>query len=102
MKPGLKQRISFGKSIGLSAAHAETLARLPSPESLQDFISAIEINREKNGDTCLTVSETLKQKHAHCIEGAMVAAAALWMNGLPPLLMDMQAEGDDDHVVALF
>jgi hypothetical protein len=88
--------------MGLSAADAETLARLSSPERIQDFICALDINREKSGDTCLTVSETLKQGHAHCIEGAMVAAAAMWMGGARPLLMDMQAKGDDDHVVALF
>jgi hypothetical protein len=32
----------------------------------------------------------------------MLAAAALWVHGEPPLLLDMRAERDFDHVVALF
>src|SRR5438445_8488823 len=32
----------------------------------------------------------------------MLAACALWVHGEPPLLMDLQAERDYDHVVALF
>jgi hypothetical protein len=59
-------------------------------------------NPEHEGDTCLSVREVLRQGHAHCIEGAFVAAAALWINGYPPLLVDMKAHGDDDHVLAVF
>ncbi len=102
MKRGFRQRVSFGRNIGLCARDAAALASLPGPEDIQDFISAFEINREKEGDTCLSVEQTLRHKHAHCIEGAFVAAAALWMAGMPPLLMDMQAKGDDDHVITLF
>ena len=32
----------------------------------------------------------------------MLAAAALWVHGEPPLLLDMRAKRDYDHVVALF
>jgi len=102
MKRGFRKRASFGIDIGLSAGDAATLARLPTPEKIQDFVSALDINREKDGDTCLSVAQALKHGHAHCIEGAFVAACALWMAGSPPLLMDMQAKDDDDHVVALF
>jgi hypothetical protein len=48
------------------------------------------------------VVETLRQRRAHCIEGAFVAACALWVHGEPPLLLDLQARGDDDHVMTLF
>jgi hypothetical protein len=102
MKRGFKDRVSFGINLGLNADQAGLLAGLTTPEKIQDFVSALEINREKGGDTCLSVAMTLDQGHAHCIEGAFVAAAALWTNGQPPLLMDMQAEGDDDHVITLY
>jgi len=36
------------------------------------------------------------------MEGAMLAAAALRINGYPPLVMDLEAVRDDDHVVALY
>lgn len=103
MKRAFEKRVSFGIDIGLSVADAEKLASLRTPEHIQDFVSALDINREERGDTCLSVNETLRQGHAHCIEGAFVAATALWMGGAPPLLMDLQASRDDyDHVVALF
>ena len=45
----------------------------------------------------------LREKKAHCMEGAMLAAAAFWVDGRKPLLLDLRsAPGDDDHVVALF
>ncbi len=102
MKRNFHQRVAFGKKIGLSAVDAITLAKLSTPQKIQDFVNALDINREKKGDTCLSAAATLRAGHAHCIEGAFVAAAALWMAGAPPLLMDMQAKGDDDHVVTLF
>ena len=102
MKRGFHKRVSFGTGIGLSEADAAALARLSTPHDIQDFVSTLALNVEKNGDTCMSVAQTLKHGYAHCIEGAFVAAAALWMGGSPPLLMDMQAESDHDHVIALF
>lgn len=95
-------RIARGLKLGLPPAHAEALARLRTPEQVQDFVSALPINFEPEGDTCLSVTEVLRQRRAHCIEGAFVAACALWMGGGRPLLMDFQALGDDDHVIAAF
>lgn len=47
--------------------------------------------------------QVLKVKKAHCMEGAMLAAAALAYHGLAPLLMDLEAHAKDfDHAVALF
>ena len=88
--------------LGLAPRHARRLARLDTPEKIQDFVTALPTNFEPEGDTCLSVAETLRQNRAHCIEGAFVAACALWIHGSPPLLMDFQADSDDDHVVALF
>ena len=36
------------------------------------------------------------------MEGALFAAAALSHHGRPPLLVDLRAHNDDDHVIALF
>jgi len=98
----LSKRVQLGVRIGLSSAHARTLARLETPGRIQDFVTALPTNFESRGDTCLSVSAALRQNRAHCIEGAFVAACALWLSGRRPLLMDFQADGDDDHVVALF
>ena len=65
-------------------------------------MNAIPANFEPDGDTVLSVREVLRQRRAHCIEGAMVAAAALWVHGEPPLLLDLEAVRDYDHVVTVF
>src|SRR5262245_21044002 len=97
-----RQRVAFGLKLGLSRTNAVTLAKLSSPEAIQDFISSIPNNFDKGADTCRSVAGVLKHRRAHCFEAAYVAAAALWMAGYKPLLMDMQAKGDDDHVIAIF
>jgi len=39
---------------------------------------------------------------AHCLEGAVFAAAALDVLGFPPLLLDLVAVQDTDHVLAVW
>lgn len=102
-RDNVKSPIAFGLKLGLSRDHAATLARLRTPEKIQDYVTALPTNFEPDGDTCWSVAETLRRGKAHCIEGAFVAACAMWIAGAPPLLMDFQAgNGDDDHVVTLF
>lgn len=88
--------------LGIPRREAAILARLRTPEAIQDYVTRIPANHEPDGDTCLSVVQVLRQRRAHCIEGAFVAACALWIHGQKPLLMDLQARGDDDHVVTLF
>lgn len=94
--------IARGLRLGLSRQHATVLARLRTPERIQDFVTALPTNFETEGETCWSVASVLRHRQAHCIEGAFVAACALWMHGDAPLVMDFQANGDDDHVVAVF
>jgi hypothetical protein len=44
----------------------------------------------------------LREKTAHCLEGAIFAAAALRVLGFPPLILDLEADQDTDHVLAVF
>jgi hypothetical protein len=44
----------------------------------------------------------LAEGTAHCLEGAVFAAAALRVLGWPPLLVDLEAVQDTDHVIAVF
>lgn len=99
----VKAAIARGLKLGLTLPEARTLARLETPERIQDFVSRIPMNFELDGDTSLSVREVLRQRRAHCVEGAFVAACAFWMHGERPLLVDMQASDiDDDHVIAVF
>ena len=88
--------------LGLTRAEFAVLRRLRTPEKIQQFLYGLKQNFERDGETCHSVRMVLKERRAHCIEGAMLAACALWIHGEPPLLLDFQAVHDFDHVVALF
>ena len=98
----MRPRFARREDLDLSKAEFAVLRRLRTPEKIQDFVSEVPANFEVGGQTCLSVREVLRQRRAHCIEGAMLAACALWIHGEPPLLLDLRAERDFDHVVALF
>jgi len=88
---------------GLDAKERKTLARLATPERIQAFVDALPINHEIGGETVLSVREVLRQRRAHCIEAAFVAACALWVHRQPPLVMHLDCDPADwPHVVALF
>ena len=97
-----KKRFASREYLGLTKAEFSILRRLETPEKIQAYLDAIPQNFEIGGETCLSVREALSQRRALCIEGAVIAAAALWVHGEPPLLMDLKAQHDSDHVVALF
>jgi hypothetical protein len=97
-----RRRFARRDDLGLTGAEFAVLRRLRTPEKIQHFLHALGQNFEVNGDTCKPVREVLRTRSAHCIEGAMLAACALWVHGEPPLLLDMRAVRDYDHVVALF
>ncbi|HTQ00073.1 MAG TPA: hypothetical protein VMN56_12145 [Casimicrobiaceae bacterium] len=89
--------------LGLTAREYATLARLTAPERIQAFLNAIPANHEPAGETVHSVRGVLRHRVAHCIEGALVAACALWVHGEPPLVMHLDcAPHDNPHVLALF
>jgi hypothetical protein len=98
----LRERFARREDLGLTPAEFGVLRRLDSPRKIQDFVYRLRQNFELGGETCLTVREVLRTRRAHCIEGAMLAACAFWVHGEPPLLLDMRAVHDFDHVVALY
>jgi hypothetical protein len=91
------------EALGLTPGEFALLARLDTPQTIQAFLNSIPINHEIGGETLLSVREVLRQRRAHCIEAAFVAACALWMHGEPPLMMHLDCDDSDDpHVLALF
>ncbi len=88
---------------GYTPAERAPFAKLSTPEKIQDFLDTLPINYEKRGETCHSPRLTLEKKKAHCLEGALLGAAALAFHGYKPLLMNLKTlAGDDDHAVALF
>ena len=85
------------------SAHIGLLRRLDSPAKVQDFLDYGLAYNDSRPDTCFSPLETLGRRRAHCIEGAMLAAAAFLFHGRRPLLLDLRANPrDDDHVIAPF
>jgi len=90
---------------GLTPQEYAMLAKLSTPAKIQDFLDALPMNFEKRGDTHRSPRAVLRARKAHCIEGAMLAATALWIAGEPPLIMNLSARmgrGDVDHVITLY
>jgi hypothetical protein len=90
------------KKIGLTSKELSVLTKLDTPQKIQTFVSAIPQNFEPNGDSCMSVREVLRTNRALCMEGALFAALALWVHGDRPLILDLSAVDDDDHVIAVF
>jgi len=76
--------------------------RLDTPQKIQHFLDAIPYNLETDGETFRSPRRVLRDGTANCIEGAVMAAAALRVQGATPLLMDLTAVHDEDHVIAPF
>jgi hypothetical protein len=87
------------ESFGLPPRNVRTLRALNTPARIQQFIDALPY---QYANTAWSPQRVLRERKGHCLEGALLAAAALRINGHPPLLMDMEAVHDDDHVVAIY
>lgn len=75
------------------------LDSLRSPEDIQAYLDGIPYFP---GVTFHSPREVMRDRVANCMEGAVFAAAALEHIGRPPLIMNLKAVRDDDHVIALF
>ena len=75
------------------------LNKLSDPDKIQRFLDSLDYNPNYE---CRSPRWVLKKRSAHCFEGAIFAAAALHFIGFKPLLVDMKAVNDDDHVIAIF
>lgn len=88
---------------GFCAAEWRVFRRLTTPEKIQRFLDEeIAYNKEPDGPTCRSPRRVLRDRVAHCLEGALFGAAALRACGDPALLLDLEAVRDDDHVLAIF
>lgn len=87
----------------LTTTELSVLKKLDTPCKIQDYLDTLSFNFEKKGETCMSPRRVLQEQKAHCIEGAMLAATALWLQGELPLLLNLKVDTEDvDHVVVLF
>ncbi len=79
------------------------IKKLNTPAKIQDFLNTLKFNFEKRGETLKSPILTLREKNAHCFEGALLGAYLLSQHGYQPLILHLKTSKDDfDHVIALF
>ena len=84
----------------LSKTERTLMAKLNSPSGIQAFLDGFAYSTEEVYRCPLRV---LRERIAHCFDGALFAAAALRRIGFPPLLLEMLPnDRDDDHMLALY
>jgi hypothetical protein len=86
-------------SWGFSWSESRKLRSLKGPYGIQRLLDDMPYHLE---DTAWSPRRVLRENTSHCYEGALFAAAALRMNGYPPLIWDLEAERDTDHVIAIY
>ena len=84
---------------GWTRAELALLRPLRTPGRIQSFVDSLAYRTE---DAPASPRRVLAERRAHCFDGALLAAAVLRFHGHPPLLLDLRAVHDDDHVLAVF
>ena len=87
------------RDLGFTASELRKFRALKTPAGVQGFLDGLLYNLSY---TARSPKRVLHDCTASCLEGGIFAAAALRVLGFPPLIFDLEAEQDTDHVVAIF
>lgn len=85
---------------GLTRGEAGRLRSLSTPRKVLDYLDSLDYDWAGIG--CRSPRRVLRERTVQCMDGALFAAAALRFQGRPPLILDLEAANDTDHVMALF
>lgn len=86
-------------NIELSVSEKSLLSKLTSPAKVQAFLDSIAYSSDPFYRCPRSV---MRDKKAHCFDGAVFAVCALEYSGQTAQLIDLRAVHDDDHVLAVF
>jgi hypothetical protein len=87
----------------LTAQERTFLKSLSTPLTIQNYLDSIPFNHEKNGETDMSPRRVIREGVAHCFEGALLACAALILQGRKPLIVSLKVlTSDYDHIITLF
>lgn len=90
-------------SSGFTKKEESLIKKLNTPAKVQDFLNGLPFNFESRGETLKSPLFSLRQKSAHCFEGALLGAYILSRHGYRPYLIHLKSQKDDyDHVIAPF
>lgn len=85
--------------LGFTPKELRKLRSLKDPHGIQRLLDGMPYHL---ADTAWSPRRVLAENTSHCLEGAIFAAAALRANGFPPLIVDLEADHDTDHVLAVY
>jgi hypothetical protein len=85
---------------GLTPREWSFLSGLRPASRMQKFLDGLDY--DVKGEGCRSPRRVLRERRVQCMDGALFAAAALRVQGHPPLILDLEAVQDDDHVLAVF
>jgi len=86
-------------TFGFAPSELRALRALGTPDGVQEALEAMPYHL---ATTAWSPRRVLRARTAHCLEGAIFAATALRVLGHPPLLLDLEAVQDTDHVLAVY
>lgn len=88
---------------GFTPEEMRIFTSLSTPSRIQDYLDALPINHEKQGETCMSPRRVLREQKAHCLEGALFACAALMVHKKRPLVLHLKTTHDDDfHAITVY
>jgi hypothetical protein len=88
-----------GRGNAVTNREINIFKKFKNPYSIQTFLNRLKYNPDYETKSPRRVANV---KTANCFEGALFAAAALKRLGHKPLIVDLIAVNDDDHVIAIF
>jgi hypothetical protein len=85
--------------LGWTRSELRILQKFSAPIQIQAYLNRLRYNDQS---TMMSPRRVMTARAAHCLEGALFAAAALRFLGHPPCIVDLTAHNDDDHIIAVF
>lgn len=85
---------------GFTRREAAFLRGLTPPWRIQKYLD--QVDYDVKGASCRSPRRVLRERVVQCLDGAIFGAAALRVQGYPPLVLDLEAVRDDDHVLAVY
>lgn len=99
----IKAKEKIGKLLDLE--ELKIIKKLASPQKVQDFLDSLPFNFEEDKETYHSPRKILREKKAHCFEGAIFASLCLEFHGIKNYLVDLKVKNlkkDSDHALCVF
>ncbi|MEY2485093.1 MAG: hypothetical protein QOH39_741 [Verrucomicrobiota bacterium] len=89
----------FRTNFDFTPSELRKLRSLKTPTGIQRYLDELPYNLKFDARS---PKKVLQDQTASCLDGGIFAAAALRVLGFPPLVFDLEADRDTDHVVAIY